>query len=216
LGSMCKFYKLVLRWQCVNSSLQRQIGRSTLFLSGPMCSHDLSVNNTVLQCEMPPQCAFYPDKATVYYWDAFETSLTQANLSMTRIYLGIFSHLPFWGKWLLVIRNKIVSVFGITGPSSAQLNDVGLKERYTVGEPIALFTLLSQNESEIVAGGKQKHLDFKVSLLRITEDGVSKIIVTTIVSPHNIFGKMYLFVILPFHRIGVKTLMARAVAAGRV
>ena len=181
-----------------------------------MRSHDRSLANTVIQCDMSPECAFFPDKSTVYYWDAFETDLTQANLSMTKIYLGIFSYLPVWGKWLLVIRNKIVSVFGISGPSSAQLNDVGLKERYTVGEPIALFTLLSQNENEIVAGGNEKHLDFEVSLLRINRGDVSKIVVTTIVSPHNMFGKMYLLVILPFHRFGVKTLMARAVAAKRV
>jgi hypothetical protein len=39
---------------------------------------------------------------------------------------------------------------------------------------------------------------------------------TTMVSPHNFFGRAYLFVILPFHRLGVRTLLANAVEAGRL
>ena len=124
--------------------------------------------------------------------------------------------MPGWAKWLLVLRNKIVSVFGLKGPTLEQLNDVGLKGRYVIGEQIALFTLLSQDVNEIVAGGDDKHLEFKVSVLRVNDGGVRKVVVTTIVKPHNFFGKAYLFFILPFHRFGMKTLMSNAVAAGRV
>jgi hypothetical protein len=33
---------------------------------------------------------------------------------------------------------------------------------------------------------------------------------------HNLFGKIYLFFVVPFHRYGVKTLLRNAVAAGRL
>ena len=165
---------------------------------------------------MPPDCDFSCDRAKFYYWDSFEACLRDPDLTMTQIYIGIFSHMPGWAKWLLVLRNKIVSVFGIKGPTLEQLNDVGLKGRYVIGEKIALFTLLSQDENEIVAGGDDKHLEFKVSVLRVNDGGVRKVVVTTVVKPHNFFGKAYLFFILPFHRFGVKTLMSNAVAAGRV
>ena len=72
----------------------------------------------VTQCDMPQGCAFSRDRDTYYYWDCFETSLSQPDLSAQEIYLGIFSHFPQWGKWLLLLRNKIVSVFGIRGPTT--------------------------------------------------------------------------------------------------
>ena len=171
---------------------------------------------TVTQRDMPPDCVFSRDLTTIYYWDSFEACLSRPELNMTEIYLGIFSRLPEWAKWLLVARNKIVSVLGIKGPTSAQLNDTGLKETYVVGERIALFTLYSQDDNEIVAGGDDKHLEFKVSVLRVNEGGMSKVVLTTVVNPHNLFGKAYLFVVVPFHKFGVKTLMSRAVAARRV
>jgi hypothetical protein len=42
------------------------------------------------------------------------------------------------------------------------------------------------------------------------------IVVSTICTVHNLFGKIYLFFIVPFHRYGVKTLLRNAVAAGRL
>jgi hypothetical protein len=72
-----------------------------------------------------------------------------------------------------------------------------------------------QNDAEIVTGGDDKH-DFRVSVRRLTDAGANRVALTTIVSPHNFFGRAYLFVILPFHRLGVRTLLANAVAAGRL
>ena len=48
------------------------------------------------------------------------------------------------------------------------------------------------------------------------EDGRDKVVLSTVVSPHNFLGKAYLFLILPFHKAGVKTILSNAVAAGRV
>ena len=171
---------------------------------------------SVTQCGMPANCAFNTELAKFYYCDSFEACLSRAELSMPDIYLGIFAHPPKWMNWLLILRTKIVSVFGIKGPTSAQLNDIEIKKSYVVGEKIALFTLFSQNENEIITGGDDKHLEFRVSVLRLIEDGVGKVVLTTVVTPHNFFGKAYLFFILPFHKFGVKAIMANAVAAKRI
>jgi hypothetical protein len=55
-----------------------------------------------------------------------------------------------------------------------------------------------------------------VSVRRLTEAGAARVALTTMVNPHNFFGRAYLFVILPFHRLGVRTLLANAVEAGRL
>ncbi len=170
----------------------------------------------VSQCDMPQGCAFSRDRNTLYYWDCFATRLGQPSLSAQEIYLGIFSHFPQWGIWLLLLRNRIVSVFGITGPSSVELAGPKAHQNYVAGDKISLFTLYSQNADELIAGGNDKHLAFKVSVLKVTEPGGTKVVLTTIVSPHNLFGRVYLFLILPFHKIGVKTLMRNAVVARRI
>ena len=90
------------------------------------------------------------------------------------------------------------------------------KSGYAVGDKIARFTLFALSEAEIVTGGNDKHLDFRVQMSRVREDGVDKVVLSTVVSPHNFFGKAYLFAILPFHKVGVKAIMSNAVAARRV
>jgi hypothetical protein len=179
-------------------------------------AHVRKRNMEVSQCDMPQGCAFSRDRNTLYYWDCFATRLGQPSLSAQEIYLGIFSHFPQWGIWLLLLRNRIVSVFGITGPSSVELAGPKAHQNYVAGDKISLFTLYSQNADELIAGGNDKHLAFKVSVLKVTEPGGTKVVLTTIVSPHNLFGRVYLFLILPFHKIGVKTLMRNAVVARRI
>ena len=173
-------------------------------------------HSIVTQCSMPANCAFSRERTKFYYWDSFEACLNRPELSMSDIYLGILAHPPGWLKWLLVARTKIVSILGIKGPTSAQLNSIEIKKRYVVGEKMALFTLISQDHNEIVAGGDDKHLEFRVSVLKLSEGGVTKIVLTTVVTPHNFFGKAYLFFIVPFHKLGVKTIMSNAVAAKRI
>jgi hypothetical protein len=42
------------------------------------------------------------------------------------------------------------------------------------------------------------------------------VVVSTVCTVHNLFGKIYLFVIVPFHRSGVRSLMRNAVVAKRL
>jgi hypothetical protein len=38
---------------------------------------------------------------------------------------------------------------------------------------------------------------FRVSVRKLTEHGAGRVVLSTVVSPHNLFGRIYLFVILP-------------------
>jgi hypothetical protein len=49
-----------------------------------------------------------------------------------------------------------------------------------------------------------------------TEGEIASVVVSTLCTVHNAFGKLYLFVIIPFHRWGVRRLISRAVIAGRL
>jgi hypothetical protein len=166
--------------------------------------------------DIPTGSVFSSDLAKFYWRDAFEARLTRTELSMHELYLGIFVPPPRWLKLLLIIRTKAVSVFGIKGPTAKQLESVERKESYAVGDKIGLFTLFSQDEDEITTGGDDKHLEFRVSVMKVNEGGADKVVLTTLVNPHNLWGKVYLFLIMPFHKLAVRTLMANAVMANRV
>ena len=152
----------------------------------------------------------------ITFWDAYTVDLLGSDQTMEQVYLGIFGYLPAVFKFLLRLRNGIVSVFGLSGPTAAELHQIEIKSYYRVGEKIALFTLLESAHDEIIAGGDDRHLDFRVSVLRFRQGGRTQVVVTTVVKTHNLFGRCYLFLIMPFHRYGVKRLMSDASAAGRI
>jgi len=164
----------------------------------------------------PPASAFLGNLGRFYYWDSYEAPLRRGDLAMHEIYLALFAHHPRWARRLLILRGWIVAPFGLRATTAADLDAIEIKPAYAVGEKIARFTLYGQSDSEIVTGGDDRHLDFRVSVRKLTEGGASKVVLSTVVSPHNLFGKTYLFAILPFHRLGVRTILANAVEAGRL
>ena len=59
-------------------------------------------------------------------------------------------------------------------------------------------------------------MDFRLSVLKVTDGAAANVVVSTICSVHNLFGTIYLFCIVPFHRAGVQALLSKAVKAGRL
>ena len=164
----------------------------------------------------PPDSAFLRDLSGSYYWDSYEAPLRRDDLAMHEIYLALFAHHPRWARWLLILRGWIVAPFGLKRTKATDLDPIDIKPAYAVGEKIARFTLFGQNATEIVTGGDDRHLDFRVSVRKLTEHGKNFVVLSTAVAPHNLFGKAYLSIILPLHRFGVRTILSNAVDAGRV
>jgi hypothetical protein len=84
-----------------------------------------------------------------------------------------------------------------------------------IGDRIGVWPVFSPSENEVVAGCKNKHMDFRLSVLKLTDGDRASVVVSTICTVHNLFGKLYLFLVVPFHRYGVRKLMASALAARR-
>jgi Protein of unknown function (DUF2867) len=164
----------------------------------------------------PPASAFLGDLASFYHWDSYEAPLQRDDLDMHEIYLALFAHPPRGFTALLTLRDRIVTPFGLRPSGAAESKAIEIKTAYAVGDKIARFTLFGQNDTEIVTGGDDAHLNFRVSVRRLTQDSAKRVALTTVVSPHNRFGRAYLRVILPFHRFGVRTLLSNAVRARRL
>lgn len=119
----------------------------------------------------------------------------------------ILSHQPAWIGWLMNVRDTIVACFGLKTA----------RHLATLANRIGIFKVYSTNQTEIVLGEDDKHLDFRISILCSAEaepGGSRQLIFSTVVHCHNRLGRAYLFVIAPFHRLVVKASLLRAARVG--
>ncbi len=83
---------------------------------------------------------------------------------------------------------------------------------------IHIFKIYETRTHEIVLGENDKHLDFRLSVLRqppATGTGDAPyLVLSTVVHCHNRLGRAYIMLIAPFHRLVVKSSLRRAARAG--
>jgi Protein of unknown function (DUF2867) len=148
-----------------------------------------------------------------YFRDSFKTPLSRSDLGATDLFLAIFAHHPLWMKLLLIVRTRQppspVSMHR-PRPKSCMPN---IKDRYIVGENIGVWPIFSLSEDEVIAGRNNKHLDFRVSVLKLRDGDGSSVVVSTVCRVHDLAGKLYLSFVVPFH---VPKLMENALAARRL
>lgn len=172
---------------------------------------------TVVECDVPPASMLGPRLVeAAHFRDSYDVPLSHPNTSPVDIFFGIFGHHPIWMKILLIIRNIIASLCGLHVPTvSDNLNPVG-GNSYAVGDKIGPWPIFMLTEVELVAGRDNKHLDFRLSVLRETNGEMARVVVSMVCTAHNAFGKIYLFFIVPFHKRDLKRIMLNAVRAGRL
>ncbi|MDD3444910.1 MAG: DUF2867 domain-containing protein [Zavarzinia sp.] len=133
------------------------------------------------------------------YADAFRGVSELRSLDAPSAAKRIMGRAPLWVQGLMALRNVIVVPFGLrTRIDSA-------------GPHLGLFPILSETARQVVLGLDDRHLDFRVSVEVDPAPGQRRrITVTTLVRPHNIWGRIYLRLILPFHKLIVAAMMAQA------
>jgi hypothetical protein len=145
-----------------------------------------------------------------YFRDSYWAPLSRRELGIVDVFFGIFAHHPVWIKLLLIVRNKVASLAGLDASTASEILHVEIKDRYVVGEKIGVWPIFS------LTGRNNKHMDFRLSVLKVPDGDGTSVVVSTICTVHNLFGKLYLFFVVPFHRYGVRKLMANALAARRL
>jgi len=167
----------------------------------------------VVECQIPSSSVLGRRLIEgAYFRDSYRAPLRRTRVSMVEIFFAIFGHHPAWMKFVLIVRNRVASFCGLDAPTASEIINLEVKNSYSVGDKIGVWPIFALTESELVAGRNNKHMDFRLSVLR--EAG--SVVVSTICTVHNRFGKIYLFFIVPFHRWGVQWLLSRAIVAGRL
>jgi len=172
---------------------------------------------TVMKCDIPS--ASILDRRLIesaYFKDSYSAPLNSPHADMTDIFLAIFAHHPVWMKIPLIIRNKLASLCGLEAASTSEIIHFATRDNYQVGDKIGVWPLMHLSETELIAGRDNKHLDFRLSVLKIREGKSTRVVVSTICMVNNTFGKVYLFFVVPFHKWGVQRLISNAINAGRL
>lgn len=171
----------------------------------------------VTECDVPASSVL--DRALVGnsdYHDSYSVRLSHLELGIVDIFYRIFAHVPFQAKALLIIRNKLASLIGLEAPTASEVLHVEIKNTHAVGDKIGVWPTFFLGESELVAGRDNKHMDFRLSVLKVSDGDAVNVVVTTVCTVRNRFGKYYLRTIVPFHRRGLQRLLSNAVAANRL
>lgn len=135
--------------------------------------------------------------------DAYQTTINEPFANAREAGEALISAFPNWAAPLLALRQIVVLPFGLKGAEA-------LNEQQA--ETIGFFPITHETAQELVAGGDDKHLDFRIiitlqdnnSAQSVAYNSGQSVTCTTVISFNNQFGRFYLRLILPFHRAIIK------------
>jgi hypothetical protein len=140
--------------------------------------------------------------AGAQFIDAFSITVDGTALDARHAAEKMLAHGPRWVDGLTSLRNRLVQPFGLKTP--VPTGNVST-------DAIGIFPVLSETADRLVAGLDDKHLDFRVVVDVATSGRGQRVTATTLVLTHNLLGRTYLAIILPFHRLIVRTLLRQVV-----
>jgi Protein of unknown function (DUF2867) len=130
--------------------------------------------------------------------DAYSIAIDDAALDARRAAEKMLALGPRWIAALLALRNYLVTPFGLktSAPNEASASEI-----------IGIFPIVSQSPDRLVAGFDDHHLDFRVVVDVAACGHGQRVTATTLVRTHNLLGRAYLAIILPFHRLVVRAML---------
>jgi hypothetical protein len=151
-----------------------------------------------------------------YFRDSYRFPIRGESATPVAIFHAVLAHHPWWVKAVLIIRHRIAALCGLTVPTLSAVLRPSISESYRVGETIGVWPIFVLTEAELVAGRDNKHLDFRLSVLKETGTSVPCAVISTVCVVHNWLGRVYLFFVVPFHKWGVRWLISNALVARRL
>ncbi len=142
--------------------------------------------------------------AGAQFADAFGLDIDGRTLDARQAAERMIGRSPRWIDALVALRNILVAPFGL------KTSGAGVT---TGRDMIGIFPVISQTPDRLVAGFNDIHLDFRVVVDVATQDTGQQVTATTLVKTHNWLGRTYLAIILPFHRLVVRTMLRQVAAA---
>ena len=140
----------------------------------------------VYACETDTPKEIIPDEMMVSFWTDY----------------------PQWIHALFKLRNFLVKFVGLKGDANDSVKE--LEKCIRTGEAYGLASVPAKNGNETVLLLSDSHLDAYMSVHVKKGQEHKTISAITLVNFNNKLGRIYFFVIRPFHRLIVKSLLKRA------
>lgn len=110
---------------------------------------------------------------------------------------------PAWVNALGTLRDLLLKPFGLKTASDIKREESGNRSEFDFAP------ILYQSDKEIVMGMNDKHLYFRLSVLKNTHRENSEVFLTTIVRFNNLGGRIYFTLIRLFHGLIVRNMLKR-------
>lgn len=149
--------------------------------------------NTVTMAPVDP--AFIASLPGCDFADAFSVVVPRRDLDARTLSADFFSKPPAWAGALMDARNAIMGRLGYKAPKIRKG-----------------FPVLRESATEVVSGLNDRHLDFRALMKIEPVEAGSRITLTTAVATHNALGRVYLALIMPFHKLIVRSMMRQMAA----
>ena len=152
--------------------------------------------------DVPSFSVLQDSLCTAYFFDCYSVDLAPDSRTPLRLYLSVVSKTPRWIEFLMSVRNRIVTLFGLKNVGALSGVKPGKPaDAYRIGDQVGIFKLLELHDQEVILGETDKHLDVKVSVINQDKPGCTTVSVSTVVHVHNVLGRLYMFFVAPAHRI---------------
>ena len=119
--------------------------------------------------------------------------------------LALGDAMPGWVAGLMRLRNLIVSVVRLKGAGPGAESDGH--------RGIGGFPIVSETPEKLVLGFDDWHLDFRIVVEAAPQPAGTGLSLTTLVRRKHWFGKLYIFLITPFHVLIVRQSLKGIAAA---
>jgi hypothetical protein len=139
--------------------------------------------------------------AGAQFIDAYRVGVDGGALDARQAAVKMFTRGPRWIDALVNLRNLIAGPFGLKKSGEGEPASGGM---------IGIFPVVSETPDRLVVGFNDKHLDFRVLVDVAGRDAGQDVTITTLVKTHNWFGRTYLRLILPFHRLIARAMLRQA------
>lgn len=137
--------------------------------------------------------------------DAFMLEVPKDHRTARQIASVTLGSSPKWLKILLSIRNNLMAPFGLKA---------GKETDDQPTNSIGFFPIIEESAERIVVGLDDRHLDFRIIVELKTLEITTRVLMTTVIRRHNLFGKAYLAVVSPFHKFIVPRVLSQAASTG--
>lgn len=145
-----------------------------------------------------PAIGIRPLLAGAQFIDAYGVTV-DGPLDARQAAMRMVARSPRWIEALMRLRNVVVSPFGLKTPAP--------QARALRADRIGIFPVISETPERMVLGFDDKHLDFRVVVDVMPADDSYRVIASTLVLTHNLLGRTYLTIIMPFHRLVVRAML---------